>query len=488
MQESLKQKTFRGTVWSALEAVSIQLIQFVVMLIMARLLMPADYGVIGMLAVFMAISGSLINCNFGTALIRKQDRTEVDNSTVFFFNIVMSIIFYWILFFSAPYIADFYGMPILIPVTRVIGIKLVIDSFRTIQTVNYTQKLNFKTQAKASVTASVISGVIGIILAYYKFGVWALVWQQISSGLLGTFLLWYNSPWRPFWAYSWKSFRELFGFGSKLMLSGLINTAYSNIYQISIGKVYKAADLGFYTRAVGFTSLATTSLMSIIQRVSYPVLCTIQNDDARLIEGYRRILKMAVFLTFPMLLGMAAVAKPMVVTLIGEKWLFSAQLLLPICLASMWYPVHSINLNLLQVKGRSDLFLKLEIIKKVIGVGILVASIPFGVYWMCWGSLLGSLIALFINTFYTQKLMNFGILKQFKDFMPTLLLSATMGVIVWLTLQVLPFSSPALLAIGVIEGTLIYIAGIKIFHFPELDEIRSLLKRTKTPQMVASEV
>lgn len=482
MAESLKQKTFKGTIWSALEAFSIQGIQFVVMLIMARLLMPSDYGVIGMLAVFISISGALMSCNFGTALIRKQDRTEVDNSTVFYFNLVMSIIFYWILFFCAPLIADFYNLPILIPVTRVVSLKLIISGLTAVQSVNYTQKLNFKTQAKASVTASILSGVVGIIMAYFGFGVWALVAQQLSSAVIGSALLWYFSTWRPIWAYSWKSFRELFGFGSKLMVSGLINTAYSNIYQISIGKVYKAADLGFYTRAVGFTSVATTSLMSIIQRVTYPVLCTIQNDDARLIDGYRRILNMAVFITFPMLLGMAAVAKPMVITLIGEKWLFSAELLLPVCLANMWYPVHSVNLNLLQVKGRSDLFLRLEIIKKVIGVSILVVSIPFGVYWMCWGSLLGSLIALFINTYYTKKLMNFGIFAQLKDMFPILLLSGTMSITVWITLKILPFSNPILLTIGVIEGFLIYFAGIKIFRFPEFHEILSLIKKKK-PQL-----
>lgn len=479
MAESLKQKTFKGTIWSAIEAFSYQGIQFIIMLVMARILSPSDYGILGMLGVFIAVSGALINCNFGTALIRKLDRTEVDNSTVFYFNFIMSIVFYFILFFSAPLIADFYNEPILIPVTRIISLKLIIQATSSIQSVNYTQRLDFKTQAKASLTAGALSGIVGIICAYYGMGVWALVVQQLVSAVLGNCILWYNSSWRPIWAFSFTSLKELFGFSSKLLISGLIHTLYINIYPLVIGKVYMASDLGFYTRAQGFSSFASNSLMSIIQRVTFPVLCNIQKDETRLAEGYRRILKVTSFIIFPIMIGMAAVAKPMVLTLIGEKWLYAAVLLVPICLGGMWYPVHSINLNLLQVKGRSDLFLRLEIIKKVLGISVLFITIPLGLYAMCWGVVCNSIIALLINTHYTGKLINLGFLKQMKDLAPTILLSAVMGVTVWLTLAVLPLPQPVLLTIGVIEGAIIYLLGAKLFRFPELDEIRSLIKRNR---------
>lgn len=477
MADSLKNKTVKGTLWSSIERFSVQGIQFVVMIIMARILTPADYGLVGMLAIFIAVSQSLIDSGFSQALIRKQDRTEVDNSTVFYFNIGVGIVLYLFLFAFAPMIADFYSEPLLIPITRAIGLSLVFNSLTVVQRALLTIKLDFKTQAKASFVGCIVSGVLGIWMAYSGFGVWAIVWQQISNLFVITLLLWILSKWTPVLAYSWKSFRELFGFGSKLLASGLLDTIYRNIYLIVIGKVFKASDLGYYTRAHQFTDFASSNITGIFQRVTYPVLCTIQDDDGRLSEVYRRLLRTSAFVIFPLMMGLAAVARPMVLTFLTEKWMFSSILIVPMCFSGMWYPVHAINLNLLQVKGRSDLFLRLEIIKKIIGVTMLCITIHFGLIWMCWGMVLNSLIALAVNTHYTGKLIQIGFFTQMKDLLPTLALSVSVGFIVFLTVTFVHLHAVIALILGIIEGVVIYALAAKILRLSEFDEILSLIKR-----------
>lgn len=477
MTESLKNKTVKGTIWSTLERFSVQGIQFVVMIIMARILTPADYGLVGMLAIFIAVSQSLIDSGFSQALIRKQDRSEIDNSTVFYFNIGVGIVLYFILFFSAPLIARFYNEPQLIPITRVVGLSLVFNSLAVVQRALLTINLDFKTQAKASFVGAIVSGIIGITMAYTGFGVWAIVWQQISNLGIITVLLWILSHWKPIWAYSWKSFKELFSFGSKLLASGLLNTIFNNLYLIVIGKFFRASDLGYYTRAHQFTDFASSNITGIFQRVTYPVLCTIQDDDTRLRDVYRRLLKTSAFIIFPLMMGLAAVAKPMVITFLTEKWLFSALLIQILCFAQMWYPVHAINLNLLQVKGRSDLFLKLEIIKKLLTVILLCITLPLGLIPMCIGLIVGSIISLMINTYYTGKLINMGFVKQMKDLLPTLILSISIGTMVFLTVTYIPMKSWLAFTVGAVEGILLYVGLAKLLRFNEFSELISIIRR-----------
>jgi len=433
MAESLKHKTVKGTIWSSVERFSVQFIQFAVMIVMARILTPEDYGLVGMLTIFISVSQSLVDSGFSQALIRKQDRSETDNSTVFFFNIVVGFSLYALLFLSAPLISRFYDEPILCPMMRVVSLSVVINSFVVVQRALLTVKIDFKTQAKASLTAAVFSGAVGISMAYTGFGVWSIVWFQISNLVVNMSMLWVLSHWRPTLTYSWQSFRELFGFGSKLALSGIINTLYNNIYLLVIGKVFKASDLGYYTRAHQFAEFPSSNLTIILQRVTYPVLCTIQNDDERLREVYRRFLRLSAFVIFPLMMGLAALARPFVLFFLKEQWLFAATLLQIICFSMVWYPIHAINLNLLQVKGRSDLFLKLEIWKKAIGVAILCATIPFGIVAMCFGAVAGNIISLVINTHYTGKLIGVGFFRQMCDIFPTLLYSFSMGAIVWIS-------------------------------------------------------
>lgn len=470
-EQSLKDKTVKGVVWSSVERFSVQGVQFLVMLVISRLLDPKDFGLVGMLAIFLAVAQSLIDSGFSQALIRKQNRTEVDNSTVFYFNIVVSAVLYLILYAIAPWVSDFYNEPQLCSLMRVLCLIVIVNSFAVVQRAIYTASINFKTQAKASFIAALASGLVGVWMAYNGYGVWTLVWQQLLNAGINTLLLWIYSNWYPRWAYSWQSFRELFAFGSKLLASGLLNTLYTNIYLLVIGKIFNAASLGYYTQADRFTKLPSSNITGILQRVTYPVLCSIQDDNERLREDYRKLLRLSAFIIFPMMCLLAGVAYPLVELLLGEKWRFAATLIIPLSFNMMWWPIHAINLNLLQVKGRSDLFLRLEIIKKIIGVTVLVLSIPFGLLFMCYAGIGTSLICLIINTYYTGKLIQVGFLMQMKDLMGTLVLSLIVFVIVY-NIALIVGNLATQLFIGLLMGSLFYLSTAYLLKFKELGYIK----------------
>lgn len=475
-EESLRKKTVKGVMWSSVERFSVQGVQFLVMLVIARLLDPKDFGLVGMLAIFLAVAQSLIDSGFSQALIRKQNRTEVDNSTVFYFNIIVSAILYLILYAIAPWVAGFYNEPQLCSLMRVLCLIIIINSFAVVQRALYTATVNFKTQAKASFIAAIISGVVGVWLAYNGYGVWTLVWQQLLNAGVNTLLLWVYSNWYPRWVYSWKSFRQLFSFGSKLLASGLIDTLFTNIYLLVIGKIFNASSLGFYTQADRFTKLPSSNITGILQRVTYPVLCSIQDDDNRLREDYRKLLRLSAFTIFPMMCLLAGIAYPLVDLLLGEKWRFAATMIIPLSFSMMWWPIHAINLNLLQVKGRSDLFLRLEIIKKIIGVSILIVSIPLGLLFMCYAGIVTSIICLIINTYYTGKLIQVGFLMQMRDLMGTLLLSlAVFGVAYFVTFISDIIIIQLVLAISICA--ILIMSVVYVLNFKELDYIKSFLNR-----------
>lgn len=476
MSESLKSKTVKGVIWSAIGKFSVQSVQLLVMLVIARILDPKDFGLVGMLTIFLAVAQSLIDSGFSQALIRKQDRTELDNCTVFYFNIVVSILVYIILYAIAPWGAEFYHEPQLTDLMRVICVVIIINSFAMVQTALYTATINFKTQSKVSFSSAVISGIVGIFLAIKGFGVWSLAWQQIVRALVNTLFLWWYSTWRPQLVYSWKSFRELFAFGSNMLLSGLLNTIYDNIYQIVIGKLFSANTLGFFTQAKTIAALPSSNIHGIIGSVTYPVLSSIQNDDERLACNYRKLLRVSAFIIFPLMCLLAGVAYPLINIFLGEKWIFSAALLIPICFSMMWYPVHAINLNLLKVKGRSDLFLRLEIIKKILGVTMLVITVPFGILVMCYGSIASSLIALAINTYYTGKMIHVGFFKQMRDLSGTLIVSLTMFGLVFFVTKIIN-SLFIQLAVGITIGTIYFLSVCYITRLQEVEYLRSLIKR-----------
>ena len=471
---SLKQKTVSGIFWSSVERFSVQGVQFVLGIIMARLLLPEDFGLIGMLSVFIAISQSCVDGGFGGALIRKQNRTEVDFSTVFYFNIVVGLFFYFLLFFAAPYIAAFYDAPILKDLIRVIAICIIIGSFGFVQRIKLTINVDFKTQMKVTTLATIISGLIGIGSAYTGFGVWALVIQSLVGSVVSLILLLRHVRWIPVKAFSVSSFKEMFSYGSRLLLSSLLNTIYNNIYTLVIGRKFSKADVGYFTRANTFANFPSLNITGVLQRVTFPVLSIIQDDDVKLRENYRKLLRLSAFVVFPLMIGLLAIADPLVRLILTDKWSGAIILIQILCLSQMWYPIHAINLNLLQVKGRSDFFLRLEIIKKVIGVSILCITIPFGVVAMCWGAVVVSLISLFINTYYTGKLIQIGYLKQMKDLLPILGLSLSMGFVVWGITQLIHINILALIA-GIAVGALYYSSVARMTQSKELQEIQSLL-------------
>ena len=426
MDKALKEQTKKGVIWSAVQRFSTQGLQFVITLFMARLLTPEDYGIIGMLGIFLAVSSVFVDSGFISALTRKQERTQADICTVFYFNITIALLAYLILFFCAPLAAQFYDLPVLSPVLRVIGLIVIINSFGAVQATLLTIKLDFKTQARVAVISISLSGIIGIICAFWGFTYWALVIQGIVSSSISTLLFWFYSPWRPQAVFSRRSFKEMFSFGSKLLASSLINSIYNNIYALVIGKLFSAGTLGHYSRAESYANFPSISITGIMQRVTYPVLCTMQSDNQELAHTYRKFLSLSAFVIFPMMAGLSALAHPFVVIVIGHQWEFCAVLLQILCFSLMWYPIHAINLNLLQVKGRTDLSLRLEVIKKIVGVTILCTFVPFGIVALCYSRILSSILCLIINTYYTGKLINVGFLRQMSDYAPTLLISLMM--------------------------------------------------------------
>lgn len=473
MSESLKEKTVKGTIWTGIERFWVQGVQFLVMLIVARILSPKDYGLIGMLAIFIHVSHSLVESGFSQALIRKKNRTELDHNTIFYFNMAMSVFIYWILYLIAPFVASFYKEPTLCPVMRIFSIVIILDSVNIVQRALYTIHLDFKKLAHASMSSAVISGIIAIYMAKKGFGVWTLVYQQIIFGIVSTIVLWYCSSWRPRLIYSWKSFKEMFAFGINLLISGLIDTIYNNLYTIVIGKVFNAVSLGYYSRADHYSQLPASNFNSIFLRVTYPVLCMMQDDDNKLRENYRKLLRVSAFLIFPVMCGLAGAAYPSVVMIIGKKWEYAAVLLVPICLAKMWFPIHAINLNLLKVKGRSDLFLKLEIIKKLLGTCIIFMSIPLGLVFMCYTQIVSSLLSLSINTYYTEKIIHLGFWRQMKDISHILLVSLVMFAIlkimnIWIENVCLQF------ILDIIVGSAFYFGVAYLFRFKEIEYIKSL--------------
>jgi teichuronic acid exporter len=478
MAESLKDKTVHGLFWSSVERFSTQGVSFVVALILARLLSPKEFGVIAMLTIFIAISQTFIDSGFSSALVRKPDRTETDNSTAFYFNIVVGLVVYFLMFLASPCIANFYHTSILKPLTRFVALSLIFNSLCVVQQALFTIKIDFKKQAKISLLSALLSGIIGIIMAYEGYGVWALATQQVSASFFRLIFFWLFSKWRPKEKFSKQSFKELFSFGSKLLASGLIDTTYNNLYSIIIGKIFNASNLGLYNRADQFAQLPSSNLTGILQRVTFPVLSKIQDDNKKLRDNYRKILRLSAFVIFPLMTLLAAIANPLVKILLTDKWSGCIMFLQIICFSYMWYPIHAINLNLLQVKGRSDLFLKLEIIKKIIGTIILIIAIPFGLTAMCISSIISSLICLFINTYYTGKLINVGFIKQMEDIFPILINSLMVFVIAYIPTII--FSSNIIkLSLGLGCGLLFYIICSFIFKSNELTYIYNILKDNK---------
>lgn len=474
---SLRKQAANGVMWSAIERFSVQGIQYLVGIIIARILLPEDYGLIVMLNIFMAISQTFIDGGFGNALIQKKDRTEIDFSTVFYFNIVISIILYIALYFASPYIAAFYEEPQLDTITKVVGITLIINSLGIVQQTKLTIELDFKRQAFLSLIAAIVSGVLGIVMAYQGYGVWALVWYSLLNNILKNSLLWVFAKWRPLLVFSVESFRGLFSFGSKLLLSALLHTIYTNLYSLVIGKKFAATELGFFNRASTLAQFPSTNFTNVIVRAVYPMQCKMQDDTEQLNRLFIVYLRMACYVVFPIMVGLCAVAEPLVELLLTAKWLPAVPFFQILCIAYMWDPVMKINHNMLNVKGRSDLFLRAEIIKKIIAVIILIVTIPLGVTVMCVGLIAYSFADMLVIIYFSHKLTNITLWQQIRALLPIVALSFSMGAVIYLVLAILPGSVVLKLIVGVVVA-LVYFGGLSyVFRFKELGQLLSIVRR-----------
>lgn len=464
MSHNLKQKTTSSLKWSAIERLATQLVQLIVILVLARILGPHAFGLIGMLAVFIAVSQVFVDSGLSSALIRKLDRSELDYSTAFYFNIGIALICYTLLYFCAPYIASFYNQPELTSLTRILALVVIINSFGIIQRTKLSIKMDFKTQAKASLIAVTISSLVAFYLAYYNFGVWSLVAQTLVYAAFNVIFLNIFHLWLPRLNFSLESFWHLFGFGSKLMLSALIDSIYQNIYQIVIGKKFNVLDVGYFTQANQLIKTPATTMTAIIQRVTYPMLSSIQNDENRLNAAYLLTLRLSAVVIFPILFGLGTIADPLIPELLGIEWKPAALLASILAMGFLLYPIHAINLNYLQVKGRSDLFLKLEVIKKVIITIILIITIPYGINAICIGIVIQSYIALFINTYYNGKIGNLSGIIQLKALLPIWLIAIAACSIAWLITHLVTLSTWLSIIMTITIAIAIYIISIRLLQ------------------------
>ena len=473
MAESLKKKTVRGTFWSAVDSISSQGVTFLVGLVLARLLTPHEYGLIGYIMILVAVFNSIVDSGFSNALIRKKDAGQTDYSTAFFFNLAVSVVLMAAMYLLAVPFSRFFREPQLVPLVRVMSVIIIVNALALVQRTRLVKNVDFKTQTKASLISSLTSAAVGLGMAFGGLGVWSLAGQQISRQLVNTVCLWILNRWKPSGEFSRSSFREMFGYGWKLLVSGLIDTVWKEIYQLVIGKCYSTSTLGQYTRGKQFSDIFSSNMTSIVQRVSYPVLSSVQDEKERMCGGYRRIIRITMLASFVLLFGLAAVAESLVVVLIGPQWLEAAHYLQILCFAACLYPLHAINLNMLQVQGRSDLFLKLEIVKKIIAVGPLLLGIFIDIDWMLWGSLVTSIIAYFLNARYSGALIGYSIKAQVMDILPSFGIAAVMAACVS-PLSLLNLRSIWILLVQLCAGAAIVIGLCEAFRLPEYLEIKDI--------------
>lgn len=473
-QESLKNKTIKGVGWSAADALLGQGVTFIVGLVLARLLSPDEYGLIGICLIFTTVLNGIVDSGFSNALIRKNEVTDEDYNTMFTTNMAISIVLYVLLFISAPLVSDFFHRIELTALVRLTGLILFFNALSITQVTILTKNIDFKTKTKASLVSAIISGVIGIAMAFMGYGVWSLVAQQLSKQLLYTLCLWVLSKWWPKFTFYKDSFKYMWGFGWKLLASGILNNVWNQLYQVVIGRCYTSSTLGHYTRANEYASIFSSNLTSIVQRVSYPVLAEIQDDKERMVLGYRKVIKVTMFVTAVCMISLGAVSEPLIYTLIGTKWHEAATYLPLICISMSLYPLHAINLNILQVLGRSDIFLYLEIFKKIVGLLPLVIGIFYGIYYMLLASILTGIISLYLNTWYTGKTLNYTFVKQIRDIAPSYFTALVIAVAVYF-LKFLMLPCYVVLVLQIIVGIIVGLSISELLKFEEYIELKSIV-------------
>ncbi|MCE9683142.1 lipopolysaccharide biosynthesis protein [Halomonas alkalisoli] len=471
----IRHKTVTGVLWNFLEQLSKRGISILVTLLLARFLLPDDFGMLAMMSVFVTIASALMDSGIKQAVIRKKDASQIDFNTAFYTNLSLGILAYFVLFISAPYISDFYDEERLTLLLRVAGLVVFINSFQVIQSAILSRELNFKLQLKASVPASIISGITAVLLAYYGAGVWALVTQMLLSALLLTMMLWWLQQWRPSLTYSLATFKEIYGFGYKLFLASLIRHISRNIYVLVIASLFGSGVAGLYFFASSIKELVVSQLVSAVQKVTYPALATMQDDNVRLKSGYRKVLSVTTFILFPSVLMLATLAQPIFEVALPERWHGSIVYLQLMCLSNLLYPLHAINLNILKVKGRSDIYLGLAIYKNVLTFLVLFVSYRYGVIGILVGQIILSVLAYIPNSFYSKQLIGYSVTEQVRDCIMPLSLSLAICLPTFLFIQVAATNPLSLILIVSPICAICYIFLSRFFAMQAYNDLISLL-------------
>lgn len=473
-----RERVFAGVVWKFAERIGAQGVGLIVSIALARLLSPEAYGTIALIQIFITILSVFVSSGFGSALMQKQKADDLDYSSVFYFQILFSIVLYGILFVVSPLIAKFYENQELTAVLRVLGISLIINGINNVQHAYVSKTLQFKRFFFSTLVGTVTSGIVGIIMAYKGFGVWALVAQQLINAIMDVTILWFTVKWRPILAFSIKRLKYLFAFGWKLLISSLIDVLYTNLYGLLIGKIYDSNALGLYNKGRQFPNLIISNINGPIQSVLLPTIATEQDNKERVKSMVRRSIVTSSFIIFPVMIGMAAISKPIIIILLTDKWSACIPIMQISCITMALLPIHTANLQAITAMGRSDVFLKLEIIKKILGITVLIGSIPFGLYGMVWGGALVSVITTFINAYPNKKLLDYSGIEQWKDIMPSLVLSLVMGSLV-LAIELLKWNIYITIVIQCIVGIVFYLGMAKIFKFECYQYLIEILRKRK---------
>ena len=463
MMGSLRKQVISGVLWRFAEQFGTQIITFVVSIVLARLLGPEEFGTVALLTIFLALSQCLVNSGFGTALIQKKDADDLDFNSVFYLSLALSALLFGALWFSAPAIADFYGKPVLISVLRVSAIKLIFDGLSGVQNAVLARQMLFNRSFWITLSGTLVGGVTGIWMAYSGLGIWALVWSSLAGGFVSTAVRWFLIGWRPAFQFSWQRLAALFKFGSRMLSSSLLDTFFTQIYGLLIGKWYSASDLAYFNRGEHIPQMAMNSVQGSIGSVIFPALSKMQDDKAKLKRAMRKVMQTSSFFVFPLMFGLAAVSKPLILVLISEKWLPAVPYMQLACISYALWPIHVANLQAIQAVGRSDVFLKLDIIKKCAILITLILTFRHGVLAMALGRVAVAPLSVWINSFPNKRLINYSQREQCLDLLPTFLTAVGMGLLVLLTSTFLT-NDFAQLIVGVVVGIITYLLLSVVFR------------------------
>ncbi len=472
----MKQTLVSGVFWSAIDRFAVVALQVVFEILLARMLLPDDYGLIGMVIVFIAIAQVFVDGGFLNALIQKKDRTETDYSTVFFTSIAIAVLVYLILFLCAPLISQFYEVPELTLIVRLLGLNILFNSVAIVYRAKLSVSMDFKSQARFSIISVILSGIVGIMLAANGWGVWSLVVQMVSMYALNAVLLIYNIRWWPVYGFSVESFKKLFGFGSKLLIAGVIQAVYSNLYQLVIGKVYRAGDLGLYTKSMQFTLYPSSMITNMLQRVMFPYLSNYQDDDKMLFELNKQYYSIISMFFFPLFTGLAIMAEPFVRVLLTEAWIDAVPIIRILSFAFLLFPFINVNMYVFQIKGLSGRFLFIEIATKISGIIILIITLRMGLIAICWGLLIQNILQWIITSFFSDRTLKSPMFSQIKVLSPIIIYSLLLYFLMQLLLPVLNY-----LWLQLFIGIILILLSYALFYFVVMKEnLIIIIEKIKT--------